>query len=388
MAFANFDIIGNQTMRILEEETAKRRKEAILRWIIQEFIRIKKPVGSQLVAKKGKFDLSSASIRNIMKLLESEGYLHQPHTSGGRIPTDKAYRFYVNYLSEVQKLAIEHKESIEKSYRERTDEIDKLMVQTSKTLAMLSHSAGFVLSSNIYEQTVKRIDFVPLSRKAFLVVLVTDSGTVRHWPVKLNYEISPQRIRILSAFLNHEISGFSFKQAREKLYEYINTQSRELKDTASLAMHFLENVDNKTETEQDLYIDGITQLMKAMTEAENRDFLDMLNIIEEKKKLAKILSESLGGYSDKTSRIKVTIGSENELKELQGLSMVSCTYKIGKRATGLLGILGPRHMQYSKMISLVNYVGDLMERTLHKYDELMLDETSLELGFDEIPADD
>ncbi len=375
-------------MRILKEETAKQRKQAILRWIIQEFTRIKKPIGSQLIAKKGKFNLSSASIRNIMKELENEGYLYQSHTSGGRIPTDKAYRFYVNYLSEVQKLAIGHKENIEKQYQEQMNEIDKLMVQTSKTLAMLSHSAGFVLASNIYEQTVRRIDFIPLAMRSFLVVLVMDSGTVRHWPVRLNYEIFPQRLRVLSTFLNHEISGLSLHEAQKRLYKYIDTQSEELKDTASLTMRFLEHVDNRTEIEQDLHIEGISQLMKTMSEIENRDFLNMLNIMEDKRKFANMLSEKLNEYTKElpkkdASRIRVTIGSENELKELQGLSMVSCTYKIGKKAVGLLGVLGPRHMQYSKMISLVNYVSTLMEKTLHKWDELMLNETSLELGFDE-----
>jgi heat-inducible transcriptional repressor len=375
-------------MRVLKEEAAKLRKEAILRWIIQEFTRIKKPIGSELISKKGKFNLSSASIRNIMKELEHEGYLHQPHTSGGRIPTDKAYRFYVNYLSEVQKLAVNHRENIEKQYRQQTDEVDKLMIQTSKTLAMLSRSAGFVFSSNIYEQTVKRIDFISLGMRSFLVILVTSSGAGRHLPVSLNYEISPQRLRILSAFLNHEISGLSLNQAQRRLYEYIDTQNRELKDTAYLAMQFLEHIGSRDKNERDLHIEGVSQLLKAMSETENRQFLNMLNVMEDKHRFAKMLSEKLsehaGDFSGKnTSGIKVTIGSENELKELQGLSMVSCTYKIGKKAVGLLGILGPRHMQYSKMISLVNYISGLMEKTLHKWDELMLNESCLELGFDD-----
>lgn len=372
-------------MRILKEETARQRKQAILRWIIQEFIRIKKPIGSELITRKGKFNLSSASIRNIMKELESDGYLHQTHTSGGRIPTDKAYRFYVNYLTDVEKFAINHKERIEKQYQSQMDEIDKLMVQTSKTLATLSKSAGFVFTSNVYEQTVRRIDFVPLGLRSFLVVLVTDSGAVRHWPVRIDYEISHQRLRILSSFLNHEVAGLSLQDAQARLYEYIDTRNRELKDAAHLTMKFLEHVNRHSELEQDFHIEGMGQLIKNMTEPETRDFFNMLDVIEDKKKFAGMLAEKLKVSGRKTGQdaphITVTIGSENELKELQDLSMVSCTYKIGKKAVGLLGILGPRHMQYSKMISLVNYVSNLMEGTLHKWDELMLNETSLELGF-------
>jgi len=374
-------------MRILKEETAKERKETILRWIIQEYIRIKKPIGSELVARKANLNLSSATIRNIMQTLEKEGYLHQPHTSGGRVPTDKAYRFYVNYLTEVQKFASEQKAVIEDEYQSQMDEIDKLMVQTSKTLANLSHSAGFVFTSNVYDQTVKRIDFVSLGLRSFLAVLVTDSGTVRHWPVTLPYEITPQRLRILSTFINQEISGLSLRDAQEKLHKIALIENRELKDATGLAIKFLSNVSENVQVDDDLYVDGLGQLVDSMSESQAHNFVETLRIMEDKKRFAQMLTDKLKGYKKEikspSSRISVTIGAENEIKELHNLSMVSCTYRIGKKTLGLLGILGPRHMQYSKMISLVANVGDLMEKTLLEWEKLMLGEESLELGFED-----
>ncbi|MBT4008254.1 MAG: hypothetical protein HOF07_03170, partial [Elusimicrobiaceae bacterium] len=131
-------------MRILKPEVAKQREDKILRLIIEEFVKTKKPIGSELISQKGMQDISSATIRNIMKQLEEKGYLYHPHTSGGRIPTDKAYRFYVDYLVKAQQMASKERESIEEEYHGQMEELDKAMIQTSKMLAMLSKSAGFV----------------------------------------------------------------------------------------------------------------------------------------------------------------------------------------------------------------------------------------------------
>ena len=131
-------------MRILKPEIAKARKEKILRWVIQQFVETRRPVGSQMIAQGALQDVSSATIRNIMKELEEEGYLYQPHTSGGRIPTDKAYRYYVDYLANVQKMAARERQRIEEQYDARVNEVDNILVQTSRLLAMLSGRRGGV----------------------------------------------------------------------------------------------------------------------------------------------------------------------------------------------------------------------------------------------------
>lgn len=202
-------------MRILKPEIAKARKEKILRWVVQQFVETRRPVGSQMIAEGALQDVSSATIRNIMKELEEEGYLYQPHTSGGRIPTDKAYRYYVDYLASVQKMAAQERQRIEEQYDERVSEVDNMLVQTSRLLAMLSGAAGFVYTAHVEDQRVQRLDFIPLAPGMILAVLVTQSGAVRHWPVRTGYVIEPARLRVLSRFINQEIAGMTLAEARQ-----------------------------------------------------------------------------------------------------------------------------------------------------------------------------
>ena len=202
-------------MRFLKPEIAKARKEKILRWVIQQFVETRRPVGSQMIADGALQDVSSATVRNIMKELEEEGYLYQPHTSGGRIPTDKAYRYYVDYLANVQKMAARERQRIEEQYDARVNEVDNMLVQTSRLLAMLSGAAGFVYTAHVADQRIRRLDFIPVAPGLILAVLVTEAGAVRHWPVRTGYVIEPSRLRVLSRFINEEISGLPLAQARE-----------------------------------------------------------------------------------------------------------------------------------------------------------------------------
>ena len=219
-------------MRILKPEIAKARKEKILRWVVQQFVETRRPVGSQMIADGALQDISSATIRNIMKELEEEGYLYQPHTSGGRIPTDKAYRYYVDYLASVQQMAARERQRIEEQYDERVNEVDNMLVQTSRLLAMLSGAAGFVYTAHVDDQRIQRLDFIPLAPGMMLAVLVTQSGAVRHWPVRTAYVIDPVRLRVLSRFINDEISGRTLAEARQVLWHHIHSGHPEIAGVA------------------------------------------------------------------------------------------------------------------------------------------------------------
>jgi len=362
-------------MIVLKPETAKERQEAILRWIIQQHVETRRPVASETVAKKSGLKLSSATIRNAMKKLEEEGFLLQSHVSGGRVPTDKAYRLYVDYLSDAQRLALTEKTSIERAYNRRLDEIDSIMSQTSRMLAALSHSAGFVFSANVCEHTVARLDFIPLSPDYLLAVLVTESGAVRHWPIKLSSEIPAQRLRVLGAFLNQEIAGLTLKEAQKKLWRIFSDGEIEVRGAADMARQFLSNIERHTDCSQDLHVDGLGQLL----DGNPVDFDSLrrtLAIMEEKKRFSLMLSDKLREFEGGGKRaLTVTIGTENSLKEFRDFSMVSCVWKAGERAAGMLGILGPRHMEYAHMISLVDFMGELMEKTIAQWERRLLSET-------------
>jgi|GEM_PF-147080 len=357
-------------MRVLKPEVAKERENNLLRWIVQEFVSTRRPVGSELVAEKARLGVSSATVRGIMKRLEDDGYLHQEHTSGGRVPTDKAYRFYVDYLSGAQALALKEKEKIQSEYDREMDEMDALLTQTSRMLAALSHSAGFAYSSSVRGQNIVRLDFIPLGPSAILAVLVTDSGSIRHFPLRLNYEIPARRLRLLASFINQEVTGLPFSEAKHKLWHYLSDEHSEVRDVADLARQFLEDVERQAGGGEDLHIEGLGQLV-----GQSSDFpglRDMLNVMEERRRLAGLFDEKLRDMAARpASRLNVAIGAENELRELRGLSMITCSYRAGERTAGMLGIIGPRHMEYSRMISLVNFMGELVEKTIGHWEKML-----------------
>ena len=354
-------------MRILKPEVAKQRKEKILRWVVQEYVETRRPVGSQMLADSALKDVSSATIRNILKDLEDEGFLYQPHTSGGRIPTDKAYRYYVDYLTGVQKMAAQERQQIERQYDQRVNEVDNMMLQTSRLLARLSGAAGFVYTSNVKDQCVQRLDFIPLAPGALLAVLVTESGIVRHWPVRINSVLSPARLRILSHFINEEISGLPLGQAQQVLWRYIQSGHREIADVADLAVQVLNDIERPQASAHELYVEGLGRLLENTSEDDYDDLKQMMKVVEEREKFSSLLNEKMTDLQKSNQKVNVSIGSENELTELKNLSIVSSAYKIGDKTVGMLGIIGPKHMEYTRVMSLVNFIGSLLEGSIRSW---------------------
>ena len=357
-------------MRILKPEVAKERKEKILRWVVQQFVENRRPIGSQLLADSALQDISSATIRNIMKDLEEEGYLYQPHTSGGRIPTDKAYRYYVDYLTGIQRLAAQERQRIEEQYDERVGELNNMMLHTSRLLARLSGAAGFVYAVNVEDQVVRRLDFLPLGAGTVLAVLVTESGIVRHWPMRLGYDLAPSKLRLLSNFINEEITGMTLKEAQQFLWQYIRAERREVADIADLAVQVLKDMQKPQAAAEELYIEGIGRMLENTEEADYEDLKQMLRVVEERKRLSGLLAEKMNDMCRSGKEVAVSIGSENELQELKNVSIVSSAYRVGDRTVGMLGIIGPKHMQYTKVMSLVKLMGDLLEGSISAWNAL------------------
>ena len=356
-------------MRVLKPEVAKDREEKILRWIIQEYIRTRRAVGSELICEKVGLDISSATIRNIMKKLEDEGYLFQSHTSGGRLPTDKAYRYYVDFVLGMQRYIVEERDRIESEYSRQMEETERLLVHTSHMLSELSRSAGFVYSSGAWDNCICRMDFIPLSPRYVLAVVVSEGGAVHHWPIRLTHDVSPDHIRMMSSFFNEHVRGLSLKDAKRKLWEYLSSGRSEFPDMADVAMRMLDHLQEKQAAEEGLYLDGIGNLAEYAGSMGPQALSDMLGVIEEKKRFAGLLSERMKDC--RMGKVAVTIGAENELSEFKNLSLVSSAYKIGDRTIGMLGILGPKHMEYERVISLVNFFSGLLERSFEQWEKMV-----------------
>src|SRR5579883_251397 len=214
-------------MRQLKPEVVEQRKKNLLQWIIHYYIKTSKPVSSAVIAEQAGLDLSSATIRNVLQELEDEGFLSQPHTSSGREPTDKGYRFYVDYLIDVQRLASDEKELIERQYRNRMEELDTLLSETSKLLSRVSHSAGLVLSPQMRAHGLKRLELIHLGGRSVLGILVTEAGYVRHWPIKLSFTPTARQINTLNRFLNDNIRGCTIQQAQKAVMAKLKQMEQE-----------------------------------------------------------------------------------------------------------------------------------------------------------------
>lgn len=358
-------------MRVLKPEVAEGRRKKILNWVVHQYVRTSKPVSSEFVAEKSGFNISSATIRNVLKELEENNYLYHSHTSGGRIPTDRGYRAYVDYVMEMQRMAVRERERIEKEYTRQMEETDQLMLQTSKILSVMSKSAGFVLSPDVGEDYIRRVDMIPLGVRRVLAVLVTQSGIIRHWPINLNSDLDTSRLRLLGTFLNHRISGLTLGEARRILWEDMGKGNAEIRDVEEITMQLLDDFERCQQSSDTFYMEGLSRLSEGMSAGDFTELRSMFRVVEEKKRFSEVLRERLKECM-KEKGITVTIGSENEIKEFRNFTLVSSSYRIKDKVLGLVGILGPKRMEYPKVISLVNIVGEMLSQTLEQWERTFL----------------
>lgn len=353
-------------MRQLKPEVVEQRKKNLLQWVIHYYIKTSKPVSSAVIAEEAGLELSSATIRNILQELENEGFLSQPHTSSGREPTDKGYRFYVDYLVDVQRMAAEEKERLESQYKNRVEELDTLLVETSKLLSRVSHGAGLVLSPQPKVQALKRLELIHLDGRNVLGILVTEAGLIRHWPIKLNFTPTSRQINTLNRFLNETIRGCSVQEAQTAVMAKLRQMEAEFRELNLLAGELLKEV-SQVVTPDALFVEGADQLIQqAQDIGDLTQVQALMRLLGEKRRLAGLLEVQLTRPS---ARPAVRIGAESGIKELEGVSLVTHVYRHQGRVLGVLGILGSKRMEYDKMMSLVDAISGIVSSRLIDWQE-------------------
>ena len=349
-------------MRTLDPSTQENRKRRLLQAAIYHYVRTGKPVGSQIIVDKYNFGMSSATVRNLLVSLEKEGYLVQPHTSAGRIPTDKGYRFYVDSLLEVQSLASAEEEKIRKEYSARAKELEDLMISTSHMLSSLSHYTGLVLSPRFDKSVLRRLQLISLGGSQILAVVVSQTGLIRHRVVSLSAPIAPERLLDISNLLNERLAGLPLADVRTQILHHIEAVQQEQEESMRLVKELAREAFDLHAAESQVYVDGRENIFSFPETTEDyRQLTGLLRMIEEKNLLASVLEKAM-----KKEGLSVKIGAENAQPEMRGISLVSSTYKMGDNTLGVLGILGPRRMEYGRMISLVEGVTRIVNQLLDK----------------------
>lgn len=336
----------------IPENILNERESAILRTIIYEYISTGTPVGSRSFVQKYSFSISPATMRNIMYDLEAMGFLIRPHTSAGRVPTDKGYRYYVDQLLDSYVQIEDNKTQVKEIFREelirRELHLDKLFLAVTKMLSLASKYAGVVLTPNLDYTIVKHIELISLDNNEVLFVLVTRTGMVYNKRVTISAKVTQDELYNNSKYLTGELCGYSMFEIKEEIFQKLRSNSM-ITTNEEVALDIAELALSKSDAPE-LLIDGIENLLHIPEMVENERLKSLLHLIEEKKILREIMERSL--YMDGVTTL---IGDEIAGDDISGCSIVTSAYKIGNKNAGVVGVIGPTRMDYEKVVPLVGY---------------------------------
>lgn len=335
------------------------RKKKILQIIIEDYISSAEPVGSRTIARKYDLGLSPATIRNEMSDLELLGYLEQPHTSAGRIPSAQAYRFYVDALIEPGTLTDNDMALIDGWYNERRRNIDDIFQSTAKILSRMTQNVSMVLTN---QQTIANfcyLKFLPLDSQHAILCIVADDGSIDTNVVDIPLGImSSEEMDYLAGKMSKLLEDRNLSDISVEILQNVHTDVVEDKLIFSSLLQAVRKMTGRRQ-EQKVFLGGTKQLLNQPEFRDVERVRNLLGILEEEK----VLKDLLQGGED--SGLKVTIGSENKFTGIQDCSMVQATYRLNGQIVGTMAVLGPTRMEYGKVISVMDY--------LHKYLKTILD---------------
>ena len=351
------------------------RGQAILSAIVSEHLSSGQPVGSKVIAEKfaDKSGLSSATIRNVMGELESRGLLEQPHTSAGRVPTDEGYRFYVDNLLGVLSLSnddlriINNELGIDDFNGKETP--DRLMERTSQLLSALSNNIGIVVSPSLANDRLQHIEFVNLSDKRVLVILVSAPNIVHNKVIRLNESFSQDELDRTSRYLNVEFGGKSLLAIRAEILTLMHEEKALFDKLLQTAMILCsQSIESEGDLHGEVYVDGTSNILTKSDFSDDLEQLrNLLRTIEEKSRLVKILSECISNDESVNDKVRVVIGSENTADSLRDCAIITAPYRVGHDSSvGTLSVLGPTRIEYARMISVVSYLARMLEEIMKK----------------------
>lgn len=334
------------------------RKKKILQIIIEDYISSAEPVGSRTIARKYDLGLSPATIRNEMSDLELLGYLEQPHTSAGRIPSAQAYRFYVDALIEPGTLTDNDMALIDGWYNERRRNIDDIFQSTAKILSRMTQNVSMVLTN---QQTIANfcyLKFLPLDSQHAILCIVADDGSIDTNVIDIPLGMSSEEMDYLAGKMSKLLEDRNLSDISVEILQTVHTDVVEDKLIFSSLLQAVRKMTGRRQ-EQKVFLGGTKQLLNQPEFRDVERVRNLLGILEEEK----VLKDLFQGGED--SGLKVTIGSENKFTGIQDCSMVQATYRLNGQIVGTMAVLGPTRMEYGKVISVMDY--------LHKYLKTILD---------------
>ena len=339
------------------------RPRRILATLVRAYIETGEPVASGILAHRAGLNLSSATVRNVLAQLEEMGYVWQPHTSAGRVPTDVGYRCYVDMLLEGRR-PTKDVSAVEARLRQEAGDaplMDDLLSSTSHVLSEASKSVGFAIAPPNAQALFQRIEFVPLSGSRILVVVVASGNQVSQKTVDIGEAVTGSELVQAANFLNSEFSGRTLEEVRNGVVERLKEERSLYDQLLGLALRLASSSFENLERPTAVYIDGASSLLEEVVQASGisaATLRALLRMVEEKQRLVRMLTEYIDGPG-----LTVVIGAEHNDPELRPFSLIAATYFDG-RSTGTVGVIGPTRMRYSKAISVVDIAALAVARVL------------------------
>ncbi|NMB96989.1 MAG: heat-inducible transcription repressor HrcA [Clostridiaceae bacterium] len=336
------------------------RKRKILKAIIDDYINTAEPVGSRSVARKHGIGLSSATIRNEMADLEDMGLLEQPHTSAGRVPSDKGYRVYVDQLMTRRQLSSDEIVCIEDSMKAELNELEQLIKQASAVVSEVTKYTSLAITPQMSKSTLKTIKLILVADDTVLVIVVTNAGIVKNSMVRAGSSVSIDSLIVIANFLSDKLSGITLEKVNleDLKYEAEKIMTKE-KYIIEPILYGVEDCINQIYSTE-VFLDGTTNIFNFP------EFQDMIrarqffNILSTKDVLCTLMFRGIQGES-----LKVRIGIENEMDELKDFTLITATYSLGREIIGSIGVIGPTRMHYPRVIESLNYMRRVINRKLN-----------------------
>ena len=339
------------------------RTRRILATLVRSYIETGEPVSSATLAHKAGLNLSSATVRNVLAQLEDMGFVYQPHTSAGRVPTDSGYRFYVDLLLEGRRAPKDLK-GVEARLRHEAGDaplMDDLLSSTSHVLSEVSRHVGFAIAPPNAQAIFHRIEFVPLSGARILIVVVASGNQVSQKTVDIGEAVGASELEQAANYLNAEFSGRTLEDVRLGVVDRLKAEQSLYDQLLGLALRLASTSFENLHRPTSVYIDGTSTLLEEVVQASGisaATLRTLLRMVEEKQRLVRMLTEYIDGPG-----LTVVIGAEHTDPDLRHFSLVASTYFDG-RSTGTVGVIGPTRMRYSTAISVVDVAALAVSRVL------------------------
>lgn len=342
--------------------TMDERKKKVLLAIIQDYIETAEPVGSRTITRKYDLGVSSATIRNEMADLEEMGFIEQPHTSAGRIPSHIGYRYYVDCLMKRYKLSKEEQNFLLKGFQKKTGEIGKVIQDTTAVLSDMTHYTSLVTGPLFSQKNFKHIQLVHIEESKALLVVVTNSGVIHSKLIDLPSGVSEGDLIQISEYMNARMKGLNPQTIKMTLLKEIYSELSRHKFIFDAAIDLIqENL--KLSSEDKVYLKGMLNMLNQPEFKDIEKVRTLLSLMDQEELLHDLMVEN----AKMDSGVTVKIGTENKYEGIQDCSMITATYHINGDIIGSVGVLGPTRMEYSKVVSIVDFMTQNLSRVLEDF---------------------